>query len=143
LEANCDPDIKDTEYGWTALSWAAGHSHEGVVRLLLTKGVDLVGSDYKGRTPLSWTYILRKGHANVVQFLLDNGAELILTKSMLNRHPLMWAVMEGNADVVKVLLSQDVNLKLQDPMTGETPLLWAAGSDHETMAMLLLGGGAD
>ena len=45
LEKGAELESKDTEYGRTPLSWAAGNGHEAVVKLLLEKGAELESKD--------------------------------------------------------------------------------------------------
>jgi ankyrin repeat protein len=70
-------ECKDTEYGRTPLSWAAGQGHEEVVKLLLQTGkvdVDSKDTEY-GRTPLSWA--AEEGHEEVVKLLHQAGNRII------------------------------------------------------------------
>ncbi|KAL3440492.1 hypothetical protein BJX65DRAFT_300428 [Aspergillus insuetus] len=76
LEQGADVDPKDTEYGRTPLSWAAGQGHEEVVKLLIQTGkVDVESKDTKyGRTPLSWA--AQWGHVEVVKLLHQAGSRV-------------------------------------------------------------------
>ena len=61
---------RNTRYGRTPLSWAAGYGHEEVVRMLLERNdVNPNTADKDGQTPLSWA--TRKGHGAVVRLLLE------------------------------------------------------------------------
>lgn len=67
-----NPDLADTKYGRTPLSWAAENGQEGVVRILLQR--EDVNPDQVsrfGRTPLS--FARSNGHDGVVEMLLEQG----------------------------------------------------------------------
>jgi ankyrin repeat domain-containing protein 50 len=61
-------DSKDSRYGRTPLSWAAGNGHEAVVKLFLdTSKADVDSKDSNGQTPLSLA--TGNGHEGVVKLL--------------------------------------------------------------------------
>lgn len=67
---------KDSNYGQTALGWAALKGHEGVVRLLVTNEeatVQYGDTEYKLTTR---SKAAQKGHMNIVQLPLYQGVGL-------------------------------------------------------------------
>ncbi|KAL4940220.1 hypothetical protein BDV06DRAFT_213639 [Aspergillus oleicola] len=113
LENGAEIEAKDSEYGRTPLSWAAGNGHEAVVKLLLETGkvdVDSKDSNYDvdsrsqyGRTPLSWA--AANGHETVIKLLLETGKLDVdsRSQSQSGRTPLSWAAENGHEAVVKLL----------------------------------------
>ena len=115
----------------------------GVIDVLLSaKGTDVDLSNKNGETPLmmaaingdlplvqtlvlknraqldhiSWTplhYACAKGHLDVAQFLLANGA-IVDSLSLGGTTPLMMAVQSGNEYLVKLLLDKGANLQLRN-----------------------------
>jgi len=56
-QSKVNPDLADTEYGRTPLSWAAENGHEGAVNVMLElNNVNPDRADKWGRTPLSYTH---------------------------------------------------------------------------------------
>ncbi|KAK5635619.1 hypothetical protein RRF57_011331 [Xylaria bambusicola] len=71
------------------------------------------GKDFKirkGQTPLSWA--ARNGHEEIVQLLVEKGAD-IESKDSIGRTPLLWAAEEGHQEIVQLLVEKgaDVNSK--------------------------------
>jgi outer membrane protein assembly factor BamB len=95
LAKGVDVDAK-TEYGATALSFAADKGHVGVVKVLLDNKADLNVKDtfYKA-TPLSWA--VSKGHLDIAKLLVDAGAEDADTA-------LLAAAQKGNLDLAQAAL---------------------------------------
>jgi ankyrin repeat protein len=65
---------------------------------------------------ISWTplhYACAKGHLEVAQFLLSNGA-MVDSLSLGGTTPLMMAVQSGNEYLVKLLLDKGANLQLRN-----------------------------
>jgi hypothetical protein len=65
---------------------------------------------------ISWTplhYACAKGHLDVAQFLIANGAK-IDSLSLGGTTPLMMAVQSGNELLVKLLLDKGANLQLRN-----------------------------
>ena len=75
---------------------------EGMLKLLLERGADIdaYGSDKK--TPL--IIVAEKGYADLVQYLLHNGADVLAKDGKFNRSAIEWAVLEGHLHVVQLLL---------------------------------------
>jgi len=95
LDKGTDVNAK-TQYGATALSYAADKGHVEVVRLLLERGADVnVKDTFYGEVPIGWA--CSKGHAEVIKLLLDKGARGV-------DRVLMEGVNSKNADMVKIAL---------------------------------------
>lgn len=110
-----------------------------VQRRVLVAGDDVNGRDdppqsgQLGMTALDWAAV--KGHVEVVQFLLDNGAD-IDCRGSFGDTPLIRAAGNGQLEVVKLLLAAgaDVNAKNNG---GRTALYDAEGRRHSAVAVLL------
>ena len=106
LETTID-SLKDSR-GLNALHVATLMGHEGIVRLLVEEG----GADIhvscghflakSGVTPLH--FAARSGAVRIVQFLLDQGANINATDS-LNRSPLWYAREQSQGKTVRLLRS--------------------------------------
>jgi len=117
-------------------------SYKVIDVLLVAKGMDVDLSNKQGETPLmmasingdlplvktlvlknkaqldhiSWTplhYACAKGHLDIAQFLIANGAK-VDSLSLGGTTPLMMAVQSGNELLVKLLLDKGANLQLRN-----------------------------
>ncbi len=97
LDRGADVNAK-FRYGATALSYAADKGHVEVVKLLIERGADVNVKDtfYKS-PPIIWATL--KGHAPIVQALLDKNAEGI-------DNVLGIAAGEGKVEVVRIVLAK-------------------------------------
>ena len=136
LEKSAELGSKETKYGWTPLSSAAG---ETVVLLLLENGAELESKDNSGQTPLSWAAVNEQ--VAVVQLLIKKGAELE-SKDNNGQTPLSWAASLGQEAVVQLLLEKGAELESKDN-NGQTPLSWAARDGRKAVVQLLLEEGAE
>ncbi|KAL0630901.1 hypothetical protein Q9L58_010249 [Maublancomyces gigas] len=126
--------------GRTPLSWAAWKGHEGVVQLLLTRGVGVNKQDKDGRSPLSWA--ASGGHQRVMQLLLSNKMVNANSRDNLQKTPLSWGAEAGNERAVQLLLEiEEVDVNNQDVWM-QNPLSWAMQKKHERVVQMLLEKGA-
>ena len=132
-----------------AIHIAAYNGNSGVVRLLCQEyGVDVNCSTSetveeaprKGITPLEWA--ARMGHTEVVKALLENKADMNISRPTDSVTPLTIAAQNGHTEVVKLLLDNkaDVNASTH---TGATPLYVAAQKGHTEVMKLLLANKGD
>lgn len=142
LSQGINPNTVDSN-GNPMLVLAIRDRSNAVIEVLLSaKGMDVDLSDKNGETPLmmasingdlplvqtlvlkkraqldhiSWTplhYACAKGHLDVAQFLLANGA-IVDSLSLGGTTPLMMAVQSGNEYLVKLLLDKGSNLQLRN-----------------------------
>jgi ankyrin repeat protein len=99
-------DAKDSKYGRTPLSWAAGNGHEMVVKLLLEKGADVDSRDRYGLTPL-W-HAAKWRRKAVVELLLENAVDVDSEDTEYGRTPLSWAVENGHEAALKLPLEASI-----------------------------------
>ena len=99
--------------------------------------IDLVVDGYTALQQASW-----KGHTELVNFLLDRGADANLGDS-LNRRPLYFAIINKHYNTVRVLLTKRADPLLADDNCGCAPLHWATRVGRTDMAELLLAHGAE
>ncbi|KAJ5720553.1 uncharacterized protein N7483_008487 [Penicillium malachiteum] len=113
----------------------------GVVKKILQDGsVNIESTDSRRRrTSLSWA--AKHGHSDVVELLLEAGAE-IDARAHHQRTPLLLAAKKGHSDVVKVLLEAGAEVDARDHYQG-TPLSYSAGQGYSDMVKLLLETGAE
>ena len=103
-----DVDISN-KFGETPLMIASIEGNFPVVKVLVQGRKAQV--DHIGWTPLH--YACSRGHLEVAQYLLINGA-IVDSMSPGNTTPLMMAVQSGNEQLVKLLLDKGADLQVRN-----------------------------
>lgn len=134
LQANVNLDRKGAA---AALRFVASNGDIDTVRLLLSKGVNINGSNSYGCTPLHLAALKR--HGAIVGLLLDQGANLNASciSSNLGYTPLHFAISKQYNDVVKLLINKgaDINPNTKD---GHTALVLAIDTKNTNIIKMLL-----
>jgi len=99
LAAGADVNAQ-SNYGGTALHYAAWRGHTAVVELLLAAGADINAKENEGWTALH--FAAQEGHVAVVKLLLEAGAD-VNAKDEYGMTALHWAEERGHADLVEIL----------------------------------------
>ena len=107
-DKNIDVDLS-TKNGETPLMMASIDGNLPLVKILVLGHKAQL--DHIGWTPLH--YACAKGHLEVAQFLIANGAT-VDSMSLGNTTPLMMAVQSGNEQLVKLLLDKGADLQLRN-----------------------------
>jgi ankyrin repeat protein len=126
--------------GTTALHWAAEHSNEDIVDLLIQAGArPNVTNDY-GMTPLALAS--RNGNVAIVRALLkaDAAPNTVLSTG---ETAIMAAARAGSSEVVSLLVDAGANLTTRENAAGQTALMWAAAEGHTDVVRILIDRGAD
>jgi ankyrin repeat protein len=124
------------------LARAADHGQLGVVKVLLERGAEAIGTRLflGGGTALHWA--AAGGHEEILAWLLEQGAQAN-SKTANGTTPLMFACQEGHMGVVQLLLQHTgAQALLRTDDNGWTPLHWAADGGHEEMVVYLIAQGA-
>jgi len=155
LEAGGDPNAAFGE-GETVLMTAARAGDAGSVRALLAHGGDPNAAEgWHGQTALMWAAI--ENHADVVQLLLDAGAEVDRastkhdwveisysqgnvpkTRDLGGLTALQFAARSGSSDAVEVLLAAGADPAKVEPMYELTSLELAIVNGHYALAKRLI-----
>lgn len=140
----CDASV---DYTWrdgaTPLMAAVIASHSKVVKLLCENDADVnfVSSRGEGISPL--VYAIRHGNIEIMQTLLDYGADLHYV-STSGISPLTAAVLHGNVDAIAILSSSGADINEQCYGQNKTPpLLLACRLGETATANELVRYGAD
>jgi len=139
LEHSADLEHQN-ENGHTPLMEAASGGHTGVARLLLDKGagINTHSSEFKES---ALTLAAYKGHVDMVQFLLERGADQEHKTDEMHT-ALMEASMDGHVEVAKLLLEHGAQVNMPAD-SFESPLTLAACGSHVDLAHLLIKHGAN
>lgn len=100
------------------------------------------GQDEK--TSKNWTALMTasyNNHIEVVQFLLDSGAD-VEAKTDVGNTALLYACQANNPVIAHLLLDHGADPKITD-QKGTTPLHWAISYKHSDLAVRLIEMGAD
>ncbi len=157
LDKGADPNARN-KVGATALLWSVHDLRK--VRLLVQKGANVNARSEGGKTPLLLAAYYSRG-ADVVKFLLENGADL-RAKDNRGAAVLLFAAEGGDPDTIRLLLDKGVDVNAgttgefletrfgnlgpppgYEPEKGVTALMVAAYSNDAAAARLLLDRGAD
>ncbi len=136
LQRQADTKILNQGWGGTnALIMAATLGRADMVKMLLQWGADPNGIGRYKQLPLASA--CQYGHLDIVNVLLDNGAQL---NPKDGHEPLVMAAMSGRPEIIKVLLDRGANLNFSN--SGYTPLMAAAGTCRSEIVRILLERGA-
>jgi ankyrin repeat protein len=134
LDNGADINIKgalDKTPLYSVVSW----SRVNMTKLFLSRGADISVKDHRGQTPFQEVAKKVDPHINIVELLLDNGAE-IDQRDDLQRTTLHWAANWGNIKLIELLLSRGADINLRDGLN-RTPLDLALEEKHEELVGLL------
>ena len=140
LAAGLDVDLEVD--GWTPLQGACQNGRLGVVVYLLISGADVHLEDVSHqRTPLFLASA--EGHWEVVDFLLDAGAQAEVDKrDIYGSTPLRVASMKGHLKVVRRLLDAGAEVDMAG-IAGLTALSLASMEGNKEVVKALLDAGAE
>jgi ankyrin repeat protein len=138
----------DRTYYRSALSWAAGNGHDGVVkrlirglsigplslRIVLRQGAKINELDSDNRTPL--TYAIWNGHISVVRRLVEAGAWVDIP-DVLGGTPTSYAFTSGYSEIGNLVLRRDF-FSNAEHYQGEKLLLSASKYGHIHVVKVLL-----
>lgn len=123
LDAGIDANTK-TNYGATAITFAADRGHVEVVRTLLENGADVnIVDSFYDATPVVWAAY--KGHLEIINLMIEHGADLSKPT------PIQWAAAGGNTEVVKTMLKNK-------SAGGKGVLMGAIRNKNSEMALAVL-----
>ena len=126
--------------GETALHYAATSGHVGTARLLLKAKADVNKVSQFSGTPLA--VAVGEQQTEMVQLLLENGADYDLAGKETGWTPLHVAAFEGFFESAKLLVNRGANVNAKDS-GGQTPFMDAAHSPNLETAFFLIKHGAD
>ena len=155
-----------TDNGFTPRDWAIKRSHTHIadllktyggktssihthvrdgdlagVRAYLDAGVDINARDENGSTPLHWAAL--EGHKDIVELLINRGAEVNATSEIGGWTPLHMAASKNHIQVVSFLIKKGADEDAKAIIGGWTPLHWAALEGHKDIVELLIKLGAN
>jgi ankyrin repeat protein len=93
-----------------------------------------------GITPL-WL-AAEQGSAEIVEALLQTGADANATRGRSGETALMLAARAGHVEVLQRLLAYSADVNVTDDVRQQTALMWAAAESHALAARLLVEAGA-
>ncbi|XP_033643957.1 ankyrin repeat domain-containing protein 17-like isoform X1 [Asterias rubens] len=134
-------NIEDhNENGHTPLMEAASSGHVGIAKVLLERGagINTHSNEFKES---ALTLACYKGHLQMVQFLLEAGADHEHKTDEMHT-ALMEASMDGHVEVARLLLDHGAQVNMPAD-SFESPLTLAACGGHTKLADLLIERGAN
>lgn len=124
------------------LTAAIAGEHEGVTRVLLSRGADVNQFGQGNGTPLMHAAL--NGDAVLVKDLIQKGADVNAQRRgvLTGSSAIHWAVQRGSLDVLRILLQSGAKVsELND--RSDTPLMLAIEAERLDLVRLLLKSGAD
>lgn len=104
--------VTDVKELYFSLYAAIDHKRMEIIRLLLEAGLSPDVDDGYGGKPLH--YATEAGYDDVVNLLLEYGANINLGTDDTGNTPLMVAVEESDSDMIKLLLTKGADPNIQD-----------------------------
>ena len=110
----------------TALYVACQHAHYDITSILLQANADPNIQTENGWTPL--TIASRKNYTNIVQLLIEHGADINYRLTVTGATALIIASEHGHTDIVRILLEKGADTRIESA-NGDTALGVAGNVD--------------
>ena len=140
LDLGLDVD-RETSKGFTALVISILEMEVETVKLLLEKGAD-ANHRVKGLPPLVHAVTREEHRPELLQLLIDHGANLNTVSSPDRKNALHWAATAGRAETVEFLIGKGMDME-KTCRRRCTPLILAAETGQTDVAEVLLRHGAN
>ncbi|KAK8912864.1 Ankyrin repeat domain-containing protein 17 [Metarhizium anisopliae] len=127
------------EYSYDAWKEHAIRSHKALLRDWHNLAIDVTKAPELRDALLYWT--ARQGYEDMINFLLDQGADIDV-RDEFGATPLLNSAENGQNTIAKLLLDHGASMEIGN-IKWATPLLRAAQNGHEIIAKLLLDRGAN
>lgn len=139
IEKGADIEAKDDD-GINALVYAASFNNEEMVKFLLEKGADAntvceIKNEHTDISPTPLMNAAYKGNTNIINMLLENGADINYTTDY-GMTALMYAASFNQFEAAKVLLENNADTSITDEY-GRTALDLAKSEDYKDIVELL------
>ena len=129
LAKGAPPNIGDSEFGVSPLSWAALLGHDEIAEFLIRKGADVNAKNRDGGTALHGAAFL--GHADTAKLLIREGADVNATndKGETSLYVLAadWGITEYIAGLLKIKVDAE---KVKSGRTEIAGILRQNGAKH-------------
>jgi ankyrin repeat protein len=132
---------RDTDDGETPLVLAIHKQHTDIISLLLENGAD-VNYPIIDLPPIFHAVTQKERAPQMIQLLLDYGADLDAVVGPSDMTALHWAAVHGMTHAVDILVSKGSSMS-RTCARGQTPFTLAAENGHLVIVQLLLAKGAD
>ena len=120
--------------GITALYIACQYGFYDVASILLNAKAESNFQTAKQRTPL--TIASKKGYTNIVQLLLEHGADIDHRSTVTGATALILASEHGHTDIVEILLEQGADASIET-ITGDTAISIAIINEWKQVVQIL------
>ena len=134
-----DVNAKQTAHDQTALMWAAGNRHPGVVQALIEAGADL---EARSRVRVRRVYLPGRGASYRLSFEEHIERGDVEEREQGGFTPLLFAAQQGDAESARLLLAAGADVNITAPI-GWSALVVAAFKNQDDVARVLMDGGAD
>lgn len=139
IEKGADIEAKDDD-GINALVYAVSYNKEDIVKLLLEKGADAntvceIENEHIDISPTPLMNAAYRGNTNIINMLLENGADINYTTDF-GMTALMMAASYNQFEVAKMLLENNADTSVTNTY-GYTALDLAKSEDYKNMVELL------
>jgi ankyrin repeat protein len=119
----------------SSLEQAISRAHADTIESLIAQGVDLTARNTRGHAPIHLATAM--GSSDVVQFLLNNGAEVNVAGTDSGCTSLHYAASLGHVDLCELLVRYGADTDAQTAEL-ETPLHLAVAKGHREVVAILL-----
>ena len=140
LDAGADPNFDKYNILEGPILQASRKGNGRIVKMLSKAGADLNVQTQSGKTPLIMA--IDQNHADVVQILIEEGANPNCEKQKIFNCPIIRAIERRNKETIKILAEAGADLNIQDE-EGYTPLMMTIQQKHTDGFFTLLNAGAD
>lgn len=141
IDTGADLNITDTD-GNTSLMIASSQGQYDIVQLLVEKKAKLDLQNHHGFTAIMMAFTRKKIYRNIIEFLINSGADVNKTDKKYNINALTFAC-DGDEEQLQSLLIKHTNDLNVLSTTGNSALLDAVNSNMLLTAELLLNNGAN
>ena len=140
IENGVDVNLKDNSGLTLFLKYISSRSKNidiELVQLLFNKDYDINQTNTQGETALHLA--CRKGNKEVVEFLLNNGADIKCVNKKDNITALHFAIMSENKELIELIINKNENLDINHLDTNQRNFLhYACGTVDEKIIKLFL-----